>query len=317
MATNFYSTIKPILYISLLLGLISFKFDSSGLKPSKYSKYLKIIVVVGYAALAGISMVWRAQMNSDLSTTTDIMKTTTSTVQLIVIWICSMVYQNKYIIFLQKIVEVDKKFQQLGVWIYYDNLKQSLRKRMGSHLILVIISIITNALTSAEPMSLEMTGYTIARFLPFIINFAIVQQITTYILLIKERFKTINEHLINLQSQNALVKHEIQTIKLTSPLGTKLTVLRVTCALHHELTKTAKIINKVFGITLLVTFAVCFVTTTVGLYYLSVFLQNFQSNRVELVLAPISSCSSYIFDTLYLCYSCQTTVEEVSILVNH
>lgn len=310
---SFHNALRPLLIYSRTFGLVSFKFTKNGYKKSKIGIIFNVIAFLLFTPLMIYGIILRATsgISSLMITTTDLMLSTGTTIQTVISWLCSSILQDKYMEMLNKIVSTDRKFKELGVWITYNDLHKTIIRRIIIHtLILIGIDAVYYSIFNYA-LIVDLIIFNTAMLVTHIVNILIVQQAATYVLILKDRYKILNDHLKELQ-KNVEEKPEIQNIKLTNPLSTKLKMLRIICPLHHELTKIGKIINEVFGLQLLITFGVIFVAITVELYYVCYYIQQPIENKWEKTLGSLFMASNYIISTLILCYACHSTIEEVS-----
>ncbi|XP_022912983.2 putative gustatory receptor 28b [Onthophagus taurus] len=308
---TFFKAIRPLLISNKILGLICFKIHENEYKYSLLNVGINISLMIGYLTLTAHALYTRLVTSSTnlLVTTTDIMQVTAAAVQTIVSWGVSAVYQKKFITFLNRISNVDKKFHQLGVCIYYDSIYKKIAYRLTLHYLFVAVCVSAQIFIFDYAWSLNLLGFNITYYFPTLINMGVVQQLYNYNDLIRERYEILNEHLMELKKTADYQEAEISQIKLTKPLSTKLNILRIICPIHHELTKIAKIVNEAFGIMLLVSFGVSFITIIVCLYDASSHLQYFTIENIKPLCGAIAMCSTYVVDCLFLCRSCHATVE--------
>lgn len=312
MIQSFHKALQPLLIYGKIFGLVSFKFTKNGYKKSNPGTIIYIIAFLLFIPLMIYGIVLRATsgISSLMITTTDLMLSSGTGIQTAISWLCSITFQDKYIEMLNKIVETDRKFKELGVWITYNDLHKTIIRRIIIYTIILIgIDAVYYSIFSYA-LILDLIIFNVTMLITHIVTILTVQQAATYVLILKDRFKILNAHLIELQ-KNFEEKQEIQNIKLTCALSSKLKMLRIICPLHHELTKTAKIINEVFGLQLLITFGVIFVSITVELYYVCYYIQQPIENKWEKTFGSFLMSLNYIISTLFLCSACHSTVEEV------
>lgn len=320
MSMNFYQAIKPMLITSKIFGMISFKFGEKGYKVSKLNIYIKVFICVTYLILFGYAIYKRNEVIATtlIIKTTDVMQLAATTVLVITAWLFSGRYQKRSIMILMKIINFDKEMRKLGVWISYNKLNQLIYKQIAIRFVLCIVSIGVQALplsfTEHESVTTEILFETLFHF-PILINTVICQEASIYITILKNRFEILNEHLTTLQNvKNNFLTDEIKIIKLKTFLGTKLKMLRVVCPLHHELSKLSEIINDRFGVVLLTSFLNTFVASVANLYFCSMFWDKTELPNTTLSLVgSLFNCATYVAETVYVCYTCNTTVEEVDV----
>lgn len=248
--------------------------------------------------------------SSSMILTTDLMLATGCLVQTVITWGTSGFLQNKYVALLHKIIQIDKKFKELGVWITYDVTRKTISRKLIIHTLFTVIILILHVYIFNYLWSLDLLIFFTSTFLSSIVNILIVQQVSSYVLILKNRYQILNEHLQELQRKND--DGEIANIKLTMPVPYKLRILRVICPIHHEITKAGKLINDAFGLQMLITFGVIFVSITIGLYYVCIYIQRSMDSKWESVLGAFLIALRYTIDTLILCYACHTTIEQIN-----
>lgn len=309
-----HNAIKPLLIYSKIFGLVCFQFTKNGYKRSKLNFGLNVTAILVFLPLTIFGMVLRVYNGkpSNMILTTDMMLAGGCLVQTLIAWGTSATLQQKYIGLLNKIVDIDKKFKELGVWIFYDNTRKIVLRRMTLHTVFILIVLGIYTMIFNYLLEVDLIIFNVSNWLSGIVNILIVQQVSAYVLILKNRYKILNEHLQDLQ-KNDNDNKEIANIKLTPPIPPKLRALRIICPIHHEITKAGKIINEVFGLQLLITFGVIFVSITVGLYYVCIYIQKEMESKWESVFGAFLIALRYIVDTLLLCYACHSTIEEVNI----
>lgn len=308
-----HNAIKPLLFYCKLFGLVAFQRTKTGYKKSKFNLIVNIVAIITFTPLTIYGMVLRLNYGkpSSMILTTDMMLAGGCLIQTVIAWSTSGFLQNKYIGLLNKIVEIDRKFKQLGVWIFYDNTRKIILRKIIIHTLFTVIVLTLYVKIFDYLLTIDLLIFNISSFISSIINILIVQQVSAYVLILKHRYQILNGHLQDLQHKNNT--GEIANIKLTPPVPYKLKMLRIICPIHHEITKAGKLINEAFGLQLLITFGVIFVSITVGLYYVCIYIQKDMDWKWESVLGAFIIALRYIVDTLILCYACHTTIEEVHI----
>lgn len=310
---TFYESLKPLLIISSFLGVISFNLGE--LTRSNLRIITNVLLVIFYIILSAHSLYERSILDTKLLlTTTDMMQASTSTLQVVVSWIMSALIQDKMISFLKRVSEIDKAFRQLGVYIYYDAVHRTVIKRLIVRLTLGIASTISQLFIYDYALVVSQIGFNFILYFAILVNVVIVEQFYTYTKLVRVRYEILNQHIQQVQKCVDVTKENISYIKLTEPIGSKLSTLRIICPIHHELTKIAKLLNDSFGIMLLMSFQASFVAIIVSLYDCSVYLRFFKMENVKELCGSIIMCCTYVLDCLCICYSCHSTVEAVSII---
>lgn len=314
---TFHTALKPLLLTGKIFGMVPFSIWKHGYKISKIGISYNVLFLLLYTS----AFIYTILKDITNPTKMELLLHTISTLQnlagfgvTMVVWISSLVNQKKYILALNKIGEIDKSFKTLGIWMYYEKVRRISIAMIIIALVYVFISLGTEATLYFETLYvknfLKHTLYNV----PLAIYSILTIQVYIYLRLLKDRYVILNQHLKELQKYECqtISVVEVKNLKLTSPLGTKLSLLRLICPLHHELCKAANIFDSIFGINLLVTFGNSFVAITTYMYLIISRLKTFNSETTGFeILSIMGPFTLNIIETIWLCWICHATVEEV------
>lgn len=314
---NFNDAVLPVLRICKTLGMAPFQISKHNYKISRPGMIHSAVLIVAY--LCGFGYMVYININEEKKT--ELLYNTITTLQNLsglgivqVVWITSLMNQKKYIAVLDKMNEIDKSFRYLGVWTYYQTIKRtSIKVIIGKCAVIAIYFSLEmyNKKWKFTPKHLIMP---IMHSIPLLVYTVLSLQVFVYLKMIKERFGILNQHLKELQrSEMSVNVIEVKSYKLTSPLGTKLSTLRVICPLHHELCKAINMFNDIYGVCLLITFGESFVSITTNMYYIVNKLKTFEIKFLSQILTMFGAFLINVFETVWVCWICHTTIEEVDL----
>lgn len=318
---TFHTAIKPLLITCKLFGMAPFAITKNDYKISRINiSYNGLFLLIYISAF--VYVVIQDIINPH---ELDLLLHTISTLQnlagfgvTIVIWLSSVLNQKKYILALNKVNEIDRSFRVLGIWMYYEKIRKISIGLIVISFIYVTLCLCTESkLYFANVSALNLLRHTLYN-VPLINYSVLTIQVYIYLKLIRDRFTILNQHLKELQKyeNNTISVINVKNIKLTSPLGTKLSLLRLICPLHHELCKAANLFDSIFGINLLVTFGNSFVAITTYMYYIIIKLKNVKDDSAQEILNVLGPLTLNIIETIWLCWICHATVEEVRLIFN-
>lgn len=313
---TFNQAVEPVLYICKALGMAPFQISKHNYKISWGGMFYTVFLIVTY--LCGFS--YMTYINVHDKKSSDLLYNTITTLQnlsglgiVMVVWVTSLINQKNYIAVLDKMNEIDKNFRCLGVWTYYKTIRRTSVKVIAGKCIgmaLFFLLELNNKNWRITPKGLIGP---IMHTIPLLVYTVLSLQVYIYLLMVKERFGILNQHLKELQKSEKLSVNvlDVKNYKLTSPLGTKLSMLRMICPLHHELCKAINMFNVIYGICLLITFGESFVSVTTNMYYIVNKLKQFQLKDIHQVLAMLSAFLINVIESVWVCWICHTTIEEV------
>lgn len=316
---NLLNSIKPMLFVSRMFGLLTFTYSDKGLNESKIKYIGNILALLIYTPITFYGIMIRLRHRTMvLYKTTDIIQLIVSMVYLEIAWIMSMVYQKKNIKLLNEIKNYDKNTIRTNNNIDYKRTLRYIWYNIGIRILVTIVSIAGQVMTLTYSFNtINKSMFYVVNFFPTILNSAVCLQSVTYIHLIRYRFKVLNKMIHSIViSVNTQSTGTIQSINIYKKVSGDLVKLYNICSMHHQLAKLIKLFNKTFGVTLLVMFGVSFVNIVVGLYFPCA---NFRSEEIDwdTVVNYLLVCLPFIMDTIYVCHGCNSTVEEVTINISN
>lgn len=314
---NFNDAVLPVLRICKALGMAPFQISNNNYKISWPGMVHSLVLIVAY--LCGFG--YMIYINIHEEKISELLYNTITTLQNLsglgivqVVWITSLMNQKKYIAVLDKMNEIDKSFRCLGVWTYYKTIKKtSIKVIIGKCAVMTVYFLLEMYYKKwrLTPKHLIMP---IMHSIPLLVYAVLSLQVFIYLKMIKERFVILNQHLKELQrSEMSVNVIEVKSYKLTSPLDTKLSTLRIICPLHHELCKAINMFNDIYGVCLLITFGESFVSITTNMYYIVNKLKAFEIRFLSQILTMFGAFLINVLETIWVCWICHTTIEEVGL----
>lgn len=146
--------------------------------------------------------------------------------QIIVTWTCSAIFQQRHIDLLHKLDRIGNQFQSLGVWIYYSSIQRTIFVQLIVRFI-VVTSCAASQFLFYENNDKKAVAFYIMYLFPIFMNSALIQQVSMYILIIKGHFKTVNQHLSELQKGDEVDEDNAGKYKV-SGIGV-VSLVRQTC----------------------------------------------------------------------------------------
>ncbi|RZC37788.1 gustatory receptor 28b [Asbolus verrucosus] len=307
LSTKFISSIKMILFQSQILGLITFSHTQTKFRFSKLRRVYNILAIFLYLPVTVLCVckVVALERLKLIFKSTDIIILIMNAVYVTTTWVCAIKNRDKFIDFLEKIIDFDINLQADGVYINYKRNEKRILVQIITRLI-VLFSVITTLMSVAVInirhflMSVECMAY----FL-LVINSAICHQSIEMVLMLKARYTILNKQIRSLIEY--FKKNNIRTIGKNNK---RLNLSKI-CAMHHHLTKLVKLFNEIFGVVLLLMFCVSFVVIVITLFYLTGALQ---APRIRFwgIFNPILSNVTLVMDVIYVCDVCYSTIEEAN-----
>jgi hypothetical protein len=303
LSQKFMNSITILLYQSQLMGLVTF---GRTLRPSKIRLFWNVLLFTVYAYSIGHCVYTVASFNREMIyKATDVIILVINLVYVSTAWITAITNRDLFVEFLVKVFDFDGKLQTMGIKINYQKSKKRIvLQGLIRWVVLGVLigNLVAIALWNRAEMIVEIMAYCL-----LVINSAICHQSVEMIALLRARFFILNKQI------NQLVQHfyKKNSRNLLQAKNTKqLFALSKICALHHHLSKLVKLFNEVFGVVLLLMFGVSFTVIVITIFYLTVALQS-----TELVISdivnPLLSNLTFVFDTIYVCDICYSTIEEV------
>lgn len=214
-------------------------------------------------------------------------------------WICSLIKKDKIIKLLTKLIEFDVECQTIkSVFNYKKN-----KKIMMNHLIVRYICLASVVITfRILAITIKSNKISLASGIIMVCNSALSYQSTEIILMLKTRFEFLNKQ----------IRHLLRTPYNNINNKKLFTTFCKICFLHQHLCKSVKLFNNVFGVPLLVLFGNSFLSIILSLFFTAAELQATQIQWEKVIHMALASIP-FIFDALYVCDVCYSTIETVII----
>lgn len=303
---NFYLTMKPLVIVCKILGIVPYTFINNKIQVSKYTLYYIVALIIMYLAIGSEAFYIPSEMyETSLLFSTEMVQTSASTTQVIITFINTAANKQAFTDLLKSFIENDNNFQQLCT-----SLPQGVTgKQILVHGIIRIVYLMVFSTLSIYSFwyyfDLPFKIINITRFMfPLILNSMTCYFASLHVLRLKSQFSILNNALKEQRVLNN--RRHIRTAWETK----KIIPLNKICSLHLHLCKTITSWNNTFGYVLLASFAVTFISILLSLYYCYLSAEDHEWNTL---IGAAALCLNYIGEVMLLCYVCDSTTEEVSI----
>ncbi|XP_055845346.1 putative gustatory receptor 2a [Episyrphus balteatus] len=323
-----------------LCNLSQLKLEKKTWSTAK-SRFLEIysyIVVLCSTALLlyGIFVPTKVanKLSSDIGKTMDFIQLVSIRIAHIACVIETLCRRNEQQMLLKRIQEIDRLFE-ISLNIDVDNRKfRSKNLKSGLAMITLYLSCeICIILVTVYGPSPDLVSFWILYFVPFIICGIRYFQYFIFIAIIKQRFRKLIDVLANVSLLNANKLSEKEklyngkvpaTVKLVKNLnkfnknlyrnGFDLTNLLVIRDIYNRLWELSILVNKCFGLSILVIVGMDFLAITSNLYWIFLNLNKYSTvyeGFVRVIASAIWSLS-HVFNILTIALMCHKTVESTS-----
>jgi uncharacterized membrane protein YhdT len=307
---KFVSMVKIVLIHSQIFGLMPFGFDETNFHPSRWNFSYTLLVLVLYLLFSIYSL--RVVPNivglPSIFTASTIMAMIADLVYMLCCFVCCLVKREKLVQFLQKIMEFDINLQTNCIIVDYQKTKNKMLLRLVvRHSRFLVLGVCGCYLSPWKNLPIDRF-FELYEPVLVLFNTAFCFQVTELVLILKARFVILNKQLSNLVDFFTL--HSINTLSAQRIVRKKSSSFIKICALHHLLSKSIKLFNRIFGLPLLLMFGVGFMMTVICLFFITVELQSPEIFWAHILYTALP-CINIIIDTLYICDVCYSTIEEV------
>jgi hypothetical protein len=306
--SEFLSSAKILSIHSQIFGLMPLSFTRTNFILSPPKLFYTVVLLVLNLGLGGYSVVVVSQ-TSNVFTTTMRMALLGQMIYVSGTLVCSLLTSNKLTELLHNFIEFDVTLEKNCTVINYQKEKRKMLLRLlGIYIFLIVRFICQENLSPWRDVPVDTFFWLYGLGLQ-LFNSALYYQVTELVLIMKIRFATLNKQL------NHLVKYF--SLRCTNTLHRRVIVrqkfLRFTkiCTLHHLLSKSVRLFNDVFGVTLLLMFSLNFVVIVICFFYVTVQLQANEVNW-NYLLYTVLSAVNFIICSVVVCDVCYSTVEEVT-----
>nr|WKF45116.1 gustatory receptor 8 [Podabrus annulatus] len=311
-----YGILKPVYYIGRIFGLVPFNVNNSKIEKSYFGIVWSIIVMSTLTGFALFSQLAQNKANSDfgiLMKLCNYMAKYLDIASMSIIIFCNCIHQNTVISVLKYLMTLDNKLQSHNVVF---DLNGSYKKaKLWATLFSVIVMlyfiitvILTVVVNTEETYTIFVANIISSRFPNTIITITELE-FCTIVLIFKERFKWLNDHI--LEVGQALLKSNSGTTNEYSnenPISKSISRIKF----HHQQLYSASVeLNDAFSIQILLLIASTFLNSIMTLFFWSIKsvhpTESF-SNADALFTTTELSCSVVqIFFIVVICS--QTAIE--------
>ncbi|KAJ3637022.1 hypothetical protein MTP99_000510 [Tenebrio molitor] len=222
------------------------------------------------------------------------------------VWIKSLLNRNKFIKFLNKIVDFDIILQENCRIVNYQKSKKGVTRRLlTNYLFMTMYISFYSVFTTVKFDFYQRTGQCIG-FTMGLVNSATCLQTVELVSILKLRFAILNQQI------DEIVKYfntnRVNLVMHSSNVQDRALALGKICTLHHHLSKLVKLFNDTFGVILLLMFGFSFIIITTMLFYVTAEIEDTMNWKNIMYVFMTGIC--YIVDTLWVCDVCHSTAEE-------
>jgi hypothetical protein len=308
---KFTNSIKTLLIQGQIFGLVTFNFTETNFRPSKIrtaQNVLTELVLLSFVAYFLYETVHN-QRYQMIPRATVVLNFSCGVVFLSAVWIKSLLNRNKFIKFLNKIVDFDIILQENCRIVNYQKSKKGVRRRLlTNYLFMTIYISFYSVFTSVKYDFYQRTGQCIG-FTMGLVNSATCLQTVELVSILKLRFAILNQQI------DEIVKYfntnRVNLVMHSSNVQDRALALGKICTLHHHLSKLVKLFNDTFGVILLLMFGFSFIIITTMLFYVTAEIEDTMNWKNIMYVFMTGIC--YIVDTLWVCDVCHSTAEEVQL----
>lgn len=301
---RFLNTFQVLIWVDKCSGVTAVTYSNGQFHSSIPNIYGNIFASLIYLLL--ILYCIYGNINDDkldtIHKTTNILLVITWGCYVAGIWLASAIKSGRFAGFLVAIVAFDiKLYEASGISLNYARKKRKLLIQLCLRGVFGSIYVFFYAFFfNSEQEFYDQLQHCIA-FLMLFVNSVFCHHSAELVNLIHERYVILNEEI------KKIVKLSYQ---LPDKKPERILSLSRICSLHHHLTKLIKDFNNIYGIVLLMMFALSFICTVLSVFYTTGELQARQINW-EAVFYDASTCITFIIDCVYVCDVCYSTIEEV------
>lgn len=300
---NFFIVVKPLIIFCKIMGTLPYSYNGNNVHLTKYNTVHICLMILLYCTSLGGGTYAIIKNRKDIRVTKDFIQSIFAGLAQICITLLNVIVnKSRYMNLVQSILQNDREFDEINICLPYGKIKRRMHQFCAIRACLLIISFSSMAYYYNEEVSKALS-----LFLPLFFNSSVCYYLTIYVLRIRHGFGTLNSLL------EEMVFTGTETVqKVPAPWTTVLTALNSICTIHHSLSKIIKDFNKTFGIVLLASFTVAFLTTVVSVHY--IYWSLVQRNLFQFI-----GCASiayiYVTDVIIICKMFDSTIEEVRYVV--
>jgi hypothetical protein len=306
---KFTNSIKILLIQSQIFGLVTFSLTETKFRPSKIRTAQNVLtetVLLSVVVYFLYETVYD-QKYPIISKGTAVLDFICGVVYLSAVWIKSLLNRDKFIKFLNKIVDFDMILQENCRIVNYQKCKKGVTRRLLMNCLFMTAYILFYTVFTTNNYNLyQRTGQCIG-FVMSLVNSATCFQTVELVLILKMRFAILNQQI------DEIVKYfetnRVNLVMHSSNVQDRALALGKICTLHHHLSKLVKLFNDTFGVILLLMFGFSFMIITTMLFYVTGEIETTMNWKSIIYVFMTGIC--HIVDTLWVCDACYSTAEEV------
>ncbi|NP_001138956.1 gustatory receptor Gr63 [Tribolium castaneum] len=297
---KFLHSVRIVFVQSEIFCLVNFNHRESYFRLSKAKSFCTFVAALVYCSVTFFAL---SELLTDLATSI-LLKVSSlligfcASIYVGTVWINTSINGTKFIEFINKLIEFDVKLQNVSLIINYENQRTRSRIHLFVRYVFVTSYLLFDYFVQRNQ---EYKYYQILSHLSGIFftvfNVAQCYLTTELVLMLQTRFVILNKQLTKITVKNFATK-------------TQSAVLGKICTLHHHLSKLVTRFNEIFGLGLLLMFAVSFLIITQVIFVICVLVQSEKIVWLHLVYISFLGiiCAADVF---YICHVCYATIQEV------
>jgi hypothetical protein len=300
---------KVFLVHNQIYGLATFTYTDTNFRFSKLRCFYIISLLTVFCLLMAcfLAMALTVTSEDSIYKGTTVITVVSSTIYVATTWIFCLVKCHEHMELLSMIIDFDVKLQTSCVIINHQKSKKRTVIKLAGRYIYLALLVVYYIKFSSVSMEISDKSMVLPLIFMAFFNSAVCYQTIELVSLLRSRFKILNKQISILVKQFA-TSDSVKFVSVDN--RKKFFTLSKICALHHHLTKSVKLFNAIFGVTLLFMFGVSFIVIVLSLFYTSAELQ---SNEIawNSILTMIAPSISFFIDLIWVCDVCYSTIEEV------
>ncbi|NP_001138954.1 gustatory receptor candidate 3 [Tribolium castaneum] len=301
---KFLNSLQIYLQHNQIFGFVTFTCTRSNFRSSKLLILYNIILQVLFVSFVSywLYLVLEADDMLPIYKNTYLIILFADFAYLETTWICTLLKKDKLLELFKRLIHFDTKCQENSTVIDYKRHKKRLLCYLLARYVALALVILFSeilVIVSEQEWSFS-TG-----LLVMIFNSALSYKASEIVVMLRSRFAILNKQ-IRFLNQYLRLKPEGRI----SNRRVFISFSKI-CYLHQHLSKSVKLFNEVFGVSLLVLFGNSFLSIVLALFRTAAELQASQIKWTRIAYMALASVP-FIFDSIHLCDVCYSTIGTVS-----
>lgn len=306
MEHSFFAAIKPFFILSACLGIVPYYFKNK-LCTRLNAMYIALLILL-YTVLCYEALQHTVRVTRRTALTSRTIQITVCTLQIMVTFLHSVRRREKFMNFAKAMNSCEKNFKKI-MNIPYKTIQRQMYVHGASFVLIIVINSLIQHYYVKPVHNSYFLIYVVALGLPIVVNGIVSTLASLHILEIRRGFSVANECLKRMHTANNWRKFEYESVLKQKLWTANVKNLAKIGVLHLELTNCIKEFNDAFGVLLVASCAVTFVSVLMAAYFiyftylLSYYLQMFVCGAMAM---------SYAINITALCQRCHSTTNEVN-----